>query len=121
MGNANSKISKANGCFKGSECPFEHNAKVTPEEMKAIQYLTRLNPCTNGQDCKYLVVSYMLVVTLIFLSGESEYCIYGHHCPSTVNGVCEQWLCRFSKEEHPPGAVIKHPKRRDVDYSYSSY
>jgi len=93
----------ANGCFKGSECPFEHNAKVTPEEMKAIQYLTRLNPCTNGQDC------------------ESEYCIYGHHCPSTVNGVCEQWLCRFSKEEHPPGAVIKHPKRRDVDYSYSSY
>lgn len=40
------------GCFKGADCPFEHNAKVSPEELKAIAYLTRLNPCTNGQDCK---------------------------------------------------------------------
>lgn len=40
------------GCFKGADCPFEHTAKINAEEMKALQYLTRLNPCTNGQDCK---------------------------------------------------------------------
>lgn len=88
----------ASGCFKGDDCQFEHNAKVTVEEMKAIKYLTRLNPCSNGQDC------------------ELESCIYGHHCPNTINGVCEQWMCKFSKDEHPPGTVIKHPKRRDTDY-----
>jgi hypothetical protein len=85
-------------CAKGDECCFEHNYKVTEEELKAIAYLTRLNPCLNGQDC------------------EQEYCIYGHHCPSTVNGVCAQFGCRFSKEEHPPNTIIKHPKRWDKEY-----
>ena len=34
--------------------------------MKAIAFLTRLNPCTSGQDC------------------DLEFCIYGHHCPSVT-------------------------------------
>jgi hypothetical protein len=85
-------------CAKGDECCFEHNYKATDEDLKAIAYLTRLNPCVNGQDC------------------ELEYCIYGHHCPSTINGVCAQFGCRFSKEEHPPNTVIKHPKKWDKDY-----
>lgn len=85
-------------CAKGDECCFEHNYKATEEDLKAIAYLTRLNPCVNGQEC------------------ELEYCIYGHHCPSTVNGVCQQFGCRFTKEEHPPNTIIKHPKRWDKDY-----
>jgi hypothetical protein len=85
-------------CAKGVECGFEHNYKATEEDLKAIAYLTRLNPCTNGQDC------------------ESEYCIYGHHCPSTVNGVCPQFGCRFSKDEHPPNTIIKHPRKWDKEY-----
>lgn len=85
-------------CAKGEECCFEHNYNATEEDLKAIAYLTRLNPCLNGQDC------------------ELEYCIYGHHCPSTINGICAQFGCRFSKEEHPPNTVIKHPKKWDKEY-----
>ncbi|TVY94233.1 hypothetical protein LAWI1_G002264 [Lachnellula willkommii] len=86
-------------CAKGSECCFEHDYKVTDEDLKAIAYLTRLNPCTKGQDC------------------ELEFCIYGHHCPSVVmlNGgkevVCQAFGCRFAREDHPPGTVIKHPRK----------
>lgn len=47
-------------------CQFEHKYKPTAEELAAISYLARLNPCANLQDC------------------ESESCIYGHHCPSTT-------------------------------------
>ncbi|TVY15552.1 hypothetical protein LARI1_G007172 [Lachnellula arida] len=86
-------------CAKGSECCFEHDYKATDEDLKAIAYLTRLNPCTKGQDC------------------ELEFCIYGHHCPSVVmlNGgkevVCQAFGCRFAREDHPPGTVIKHPRK----------
>lgn len=48
-------------CSKGSECCFEHKYKPTPDEIVAIAFLTRLNPCTGGQEC------------------EVENCIYGHH------------------------------------------
>jgi hypothetical protein len=85
-------------CAKGDECCFEHNYRATEEDLKAIAYLTRLNPCLSGQDC------------------ELEYCIYGHHCPSTVNGTCQQFGCKFSKEEHPPNTIIKHPKKWDKEY-----
>jgi hypothetical protein len=85
-------------CAKGDDCCFEHNYKPSEEELKAISFLTRLNPCVNGQDC------------------ELEYCIYGHHCPSTINGICAQFGCRFTKEEHPLGAIIKHPKKWDKEY-----
>jgi hypothetical protein len=67
--------------------------------LKAIAYLARLNPCLNGQDC------------------ELEFCIYGHHCPSVITGsngkepVCNVFGCRFWKEDHPPGTVIKHPRK----------
>jgi hypothetical protein len=86
-------------CAKGSDCCFEHDYKATDEDLKAIAYLTRLNPCTKGQDC------------------ELEFCIYGHHCPSVVmlNGgkeiVCQAFGCRFGKEDHPPGTVVKHPRK----------
>jgi hypothetical protein len=33
-----------------------------------------------------------------------------------VNGACAQFGCRFSKEEHPPNTVIKHPKKWDKEY-----
>jgi len=87
-------------CAKGDDCCFEHNYKATDEDLKAIAYLTRLNPCVNGQDC------------------DLEYCIYGHHCPSTAAGVCAQFGCRFSKEEHPPGTTIKHPKKAVYSNEY---
>jgi len=86
-------------CAKGDECCFEHQYKPSDEELKAIAYLTRLNPCTNGQDC------------------EQEYCIYGHHCPSVTLGangqdpVCNAFGCRFGKEDHPPNSIIKHPRK----------
>lgn len=48
-------------CAKGNDCCFEHNYKPSEEEKKAIAFLARLNPCTNGQYC------------------ELENCIYGHH------------------------------------------
>ncbi|KFY25675.1 hypothetical protein V491_01649 [Pseudogymnoascus sp. VKM F-3775] len=100
-------------CPKGDECVFEHKHKATEEELKAIAYLTRLNPCVNGQDC------------------DVEYCIYGHHCPSVglnlaavggngkgEDGVCAAFGCRFGADGHPPGTVIKHPKKWDKEYSY---
>lgn len=51
---------------KNDGCMFEHQYKPTQDELAAISYLARLNPCANLQDC------------------ESESCIYGHHCPSTT-------------------------------------
>lgn len=48
-------------CSKGDSCTFVHNYKPTPDEIDAIAFLTRLNPCTAGQDC------------------DSDECIYGHH------------------------------------------
>lgn len=47
--------------LKGSGCQFIHNAKPKPEELAAMKLLTRMNPCSAGQDC-YV-----------------EDCIYGHH------------------------------------------
>lgn len=98
-------------CPKGDECVFEHKHKASEEELKAIAYLTRLNPCVNGQDC------------------DVEYCIYGHHCPSVglnlaavggngkgEEGVCAAFGCRFGADGHPPGTVIRHPKKWDKEY-----
>lgn len=93
-------------CAKGSECCFEHDYKPSEEELKAIAFLTRLNPCVNGQDC------------------ELEFCIYGHHCPSTVfskkdgEWQCSAFGCRFSKEDHPPNTLIKHPRKEPQRIEY---
>lgn len=91
-------------CSKGDECCFEHDHKATEEEIKAIAYLTRQNPCVNGQDC------------------DNEECIYGHHCPSVVipsigskEPTCMAFACKFYKEDHPPGTIIKHPKKEYVE------
>ena len=48
-------------CSKGDTCPFVHNYRPTADEINAIAWLSRLNPCTVGQDC------------------EADDCIYGHH------------------------------------------
>jgi hypothetical protein len=96
-------------CAKGDECCFEHQYKATEEDLKAIAYLTRLNPCLNGQDC------------------ELEFCIYGHHCPSVVLGqngkesTCTAFGCRFGKEDHPPGTIIKHPRKERWEKDYERY
>jgi hypothetical protein len=94
-------------CAKGDECCFEHQYKATDEDLKAIAYLTRLNPCLNGQDC------------------ELEFCIYGHHCPSVSMGgpngkepTCTAFGCRFGKEDHPPNTVIKHPRKERWEKDY---
>lgn len=79
-------------CAKGEVCCFEHNYKPSQDELNAIAYLARQNPCTNGQDC------------------EAEDCIYGHHCPNTSNGVCQHPYCKFRVEEHPPGTKFRNPK-----------
>lgn len=51
-------------CSKGDSCTFVHNYRPTGDELNAIAWLSRLNPCTLGQDC------------------DSEDCIYGHHVSS---------------------------------------
>jgi hypothetical protein len=60
-------------CAKRDSCGFEHSYPATKEEKNAIALLTRLNPCTSGQEC------------------EVEDCIYGHHvrrfCPAS-KGFC---------------------------------
>lgn len=87
-------------CAK-DECGFEHDHKPSAAELVAVSYLTRLNPCTNGQDCY------------------DDYCIYGHHCPSVVfssNGkdpICNAYNCRYTKEDHPPNTVIKQPRKQN--------
>lgn len=55
-------------CTKGSECCFEHKYRPNPEELKAIAFLARLNPCTKGQDC------------------DVDNCIYGHHVSTPRDG-----------------------------------
>jgi len=54
-------------CSKGDACCFEHKYKPTKDEIVAIAFLTRLNPCENGQDCQV------------------ENCIYGHHVSTNVS------------------------------------
>ncbi|KAK8086746.1 hypothetical protein PG994_001720 [Apiospora phragmitis] len=85
-------------CAKGDQCCFEHDYKPNGEELKAISHLARLNPCTNGQDC------------------EVENCIYGHHCPSVVNGICVHPFCKFHPHEHPPGTKLKTVKKPFASY-----
>ncbi|KAI2464296.1 hypothetical protein F4781DRAFT_413443 [Annulohypoxylon bovei var. microspora] len=82
-------------CAKGDECAFEHNYNPTKEEKKVIALFARLNPCTSGQAC------------------EVENCIYGHHCPSVVNGVCNHPHCKFELEDHPPGTKFKYPRQSE--------
>lgn len=90
-------------CIK-DECTFEHDHQATDEELKAIAYLTRLNPCTNGQDC------------------EVDPCIYGHHCPSVTMGkdgkspTCTALYCKFEIEDHPPGTVFRNPRSDRTSY-----
>ncbi|KAK0705357.1 hypothetical protein B0H67DRAFT_382037 [Lasiosphaeris hirsuta] len=76
-------------CSKGDACCFEHKYKPTKDEINAIAFLTRLNPCENGQEC------------------DVENCIYGHHCPSVQNGFCTHPYCKFQQEDHPPGTKFK--------------
>lgn len=63
-------------CSKGDDCCFEHKYKPSPDEILAIAYLARLNPCTSGQEC------------------DVENCIYGHHVSScSVSGPAFPCLC----------------------------
>ncbi|KAI0445684.1 hypothetical protein F4803DRAFT_547973 [Xylaria telfairii] len=79
-------------CAKGSDCCFVHDYNPNRDEKNAIAFLARLNPCTNGQDC------------------DVDNCIYGHHCPSIVNGICTHPFCKFRPEEHPPGTKLRSAK-----------
>ncbi|UKZ54784.1 hypothetical protein TrVGV298_008597 [Trichoderma virens] len=77
-------------CAKRDICPFAHDYKISDEEMKAVAILARQNPCSSGQFC------------------ELDDCIYGHHCPSIRDGVCQHPYCKFSEEAHPPGTKFKN-------------
>ncbi|KAI1381327.1 hypothetical protein F4677DRAFT_402676 [Hypoxylon crocopeplum] len=83
-------------CLKSDRCEFDHTYKPTNEEIDAISYLARLNPCINGQDCK------------------GENCIYGHHCPSVFNNTCTYLHCKFHVDEHPTGTKFKYPRSPDT-------
>ncbi|KAB5585455.1 hypothetical protein GE09DRAFT_1166302 [Coniochaeta sp. 2T2.1] len=85
-------------CSKGNDCVFEHKYKPTEDEIVAIAFLTRLNPCTSGQDC------------------EIENCIYGHHCPTIKDNVCMHGYCKFRSEDHPPGCKLRKPSQSYDDY-----
>ncbi|KAH8892053.1 hypothetical protein GQ53DRAFT_781712 [Thozetella sp. PMI_491] len=76
-------------CAKGDSCCFEHKYRPSKDEINAIAFLTRLNPCANGQEC------------------EVEDCIYGHHCPSVRDGQCTHPYCKFQESDHPPGTRYK--------------
>ncbi|KAI4867194.1 hypothetical protein F4820DRAFT_414675 [Hypoxylon rubiginosum] len=82
-------------CTKGDECDFEHNYNPTKDEKNVIALFARLSPCTKGQDC------------------DIDNCIYGHHCPSVVNGICSHPHCKFRVDEHPPGTKFKYPRHAD--------
>ncbi|KAF9870504.1 c-x8-c-x5-c-x3-h zinc finger protein [Colletotrichum karsti] len=79
-------------CAKGDECCFEHNYRPNNDEINAIALLTRLNPCTSGQEC------------------DVDNCIYGHHCPSVVGNTCTHPYCKFRISDHPPGTKFKNSK-----------
>lgn len=86
-------------CIK-DDCTFKHDlVDLTDEELDAVAYLARLNPCLKGQDC------------------EQGYCIYGHHCPSTTfnkkdNGwQCSAINCRFAIDAHPPNTLMRRKER----------
>ncbi|KAH8906585.1 hypothetical protein BR93DRAFT_968175 [Coniochaeta sp. PMI_546] len=85
-------------CSKGDECCFEHKYRPSPEEIVAIAFLARLNPCTSGQDC------------------EVENCIYGHHCPTVRDGHCTHPYCKFGAKDHPPGTVLRKNSKGYDDY-----
>lgn len=51
-------------CAKQDVCMFVHDYSPTDDELDAIAFLTRMNPCTRGQDC------------------DNRDCIYGHHVSS---------------------------------------
>ncbi|KAL2759873.1 hypothetical protein ACRALDRAFT_2038636 [Sodiomyces alcalophilus JCM 7366] len=77
-------------CAKGNECSFEHKYKASEDDLRALSFLARFNPCGKGQEC------------------EVEYCIYGHHCPSVKDGLCAHPYCKFRVEDHPPGTSFKN-------------
>lgn len=62
-------------CSKGDGCQFVHHYKPTSDELDAIAFLSRLNPCTSGQDC------------------EAEDCIYGHHVSFTLLILNNVYVC----------------------------
>lgn len=126
-------------CAKGDDCVFEHKYKATEEDMKAIAFLTRLNPCTSGQDCALEYCKFPDCAEAIKsfyaahdtqkrtssrsldswnLHADASLGIYGHHCPSVkytganfTGPVCNAFGCRFSASDHPDGTVIKQPRR----------
>ncbi|KAM5351930.1 hypothetical protein ACJ41O_004653 [Fusarium nematophilum] len=82
-------------CTRIDVCPFVHTYKPTQEELRALAMLSRQNPCTRGQEC------------------DVEDCIYGHHCPNVINGVCTRQYCRFKVDSHPPGTKFTNKNIHD--------
>lgn len=85
-------------CSKGNECPYKHRPKLGEDDLNALAYLSRLNPCQQGQYCPDYT------------------CVYGHHCPAyklekKSNGEMAyycRWYCKFDEEGHPPGTIMSY-------------
>ncbi|KAK6955608.1 hypothetical protein Daesc_003250 [Daldinia eschscholtzii] len=82
-------------CTRGKECNFTHDYNPTDEEKKVIAFFARSNRCASGQNCT------------------NRDCIYGHHCPCVVNGMCVHPHCKFRLNEHPPGTSFRGPRPKD--------
>ncbi|KKA30897.1 hypothetical protein TD95_004081 [Thielaviopsis punctulata] len=78
-------------CPRGfNDCPFDHRQKMSKDEKNAIAFLSRTNPCQNGQDCP------------------NEDCIYGHNCPTVKDNYCTNQYCKFTVALHPPGCAFRN-------------
>ncbi|EFX04029.1 ccch zinc finger DNA-binding protein [Grosmannia clavigera kw1407] len=82
-------------CPKGDSCPYVHPTKPSADEVAALTYMSRVSPCTSGQDC------------------DVDDCIYGHHCPSVQDGYCMHPYCKFEEHEHPPHTKFRSYSSRD--------
>lgn len=98
-------------CAKGDECCFEHKYRPNADEINAIAHLTRLNPCTSGQECdvENCIYGHHVSCILCFFSGKSPLLTIPQ-CPSVVGNTCTHPFCKFRITDHPPGTKFKNAK-----------
>ena len=72
-------------CSAGDLCKHEHGNKLSPQQLQALRYLARLNPCYYGLSC------------------DDEYCIAGHRC---IRDYCHTSECKFARAMHDVDTTI---------------
>jgi hypothetical protein len=71
-----------------ARCQWRHDASLTQNEILALAHLCRQKRCIRMQSC-----------------GDQD-CFYGHNCPRVSNGLCDNPMCKFAVDEHPPGTAF---------------